>query len=80
MNKDERPSLIGAELSGLGVVKSGHGERLVGELPSFVALCPSASGKARDCTTRRGKACRTSAHRLCGGARFLGSEGAALCM
>ncbi|MDP1855876.1 MAG: hypothetical protein Q8K74_07500, partial [Candidatus Nitrotoga sp.] len=35
-------------------VRSRHGGRLVGEPPSFMAVCPPALGKARDCTTRRG--------------------------
>ncbi|GEM_PF-7103210 len=51
-------ALIGADLSGRGVVRSRHGGRFVGEPPSFMAGCPPASGKARDCTTRRSNACR----------------------
>ena len=58
ITKDESSSRIGAGLIDRGVVRSRHGGRLVGEPPSFMAVCPPASGKARDCTTRRSNACR----------------------
>ncbi len=58
ITKDESSSRIGAGLIDRGVVRSRHGGRPVGEPPSFMAVCPPASGKARDCTTWRGNACR----------------------
>lgn len=55
MTKDENASGIGALMVEHGGAGIGHGGRSVGEPPSFVAICPSASRMARIRATQRSK-------------------------